>query len=86
MLHRYVLASTQITHTDPKAAIGAEAVARLAAWAVEHDPAERPNVGLIAARLAELAPQDGQWREWIEQLETAFAAGTLVPDFGSLTD
>ena len=40
MLRRFVLASTQLTHTDPKAAVGAEAVARLAAWAVEHDPAD----------------------------------------------
>ena len=58
MLRRFVLASTQLTHTDPKAAVGAEAVARLAAWAVEHDPAEQPDAGSIAARLAELAPQD----------------------------
>ena len=54
MLHRFVLASTQLTHTDPKAAIGAEAVARVAAWAVEHDPAEQPDVEPIMAGLAGL--------------------------------
>ena len=69
MLHRFVLASTRLTHTDPKAAVGAEAVARLAAWAVEHDPAEQPDAGSIAALLAELAPQDRPWRQWIEQMD-----------------
>src|SRR5271163_2525086 len=36
VLQRFVLASTQLTHSDPKAAIGSEAVARIAAWAVAH--------------------------------------------------
>ena len=81
MLRRFVLASTRLTHTDPKAAVGAEAVARLAAWAVEHDPAERPDTGVIAARLAALAPHDRPWRKWIEQMETALGSGTSVPDF-----
>ena len=58
MLHRFVLASTQLTHTDPKADVGAEAVARLAAWAVEHDPASQPDPGTITTLLFELAPQD----------------------------
>ncbi len=49
MLHRFALASTQLTHTDPKAAVGAEAIALLAAWAVEHDPTERPDVAIIGA-------------------------------------
>jgi ADP-ribosylglycohydrolase len=81
MLRRFVLASTRLTHTDRKAAVGAEAVARVAAWAVEHDPAAQPATGPIATLLAELAPQDGPWRQWIEQMETALAAGTSVADF-----
>ena len=47
LLRRFVLASTQLTHTDPKAAVGAEAVARVAAWAVEHDPASPPSAEII---------------------------------------
>jgi ADP-ribosylglycohydrolase len=81
MLRQFVLASTQLTHTDPKAVIGAEAVARLAAWAVAHDPAEQPEIGPITTLLVELAPQDGPWRQWIEQMQTALAAGTSVPGF-----
>ena len=40
-LESFVRTSTQITHTDPKALIGALAIARLAAWAVEHDANQR---------------------------------------------
>ena len=81
MLGHFVLASTRITHTDPKAVVGAEAVARLAAWAVEHDPAEQPAAGPIATWLAGLAPQDREWRHWIEQMESGLAVRSSVPDF-----
>lgn len=81
MLHHFVLASTHLTHTDPKAAVGAEAVARLAAWAVEHDPAEKPDEGAIVALLRALDRRDGEWRQCVEQMENAIAAQASVPDF-----
>ena len=83
MLRRFVLASTQVTHTDPKAAIGAEAVARIAAWAVEHAATEKPDIGSIRARLAELAPRDPDWRKWIDGMETAAATGRCVSEFAA---
>jgi ADP-ribosyl-[dinitrogen reductase] hydrolase len=81
LLRRFVRASTQLTHTDPKAATGAEAVARVAAWAVKHDPASPPSAEIIAPLLVELAPQDPVWRRWIEQMEADFAIKTSVADF-----
>ena len=81
LLRRFVLASTRLTHTDPKAAIGAEAVARVAAWAVEHDPALPPDAGAIAALLAVLAPHDSVWCRWIEEMEAAIATKTSVSDY-----
>jgi ADP-ribosylglycohydrolase len=85
LLRRFVRASTQLTHTDPKAAIGAEAVARVAAWAVKHDPALPPSAEIVATLLVELAPQDPPWCRWIEQMEAAVVARTSVVDFaGSL--
>ena len=62
-LRHFVLASTQLTHTDPKAAVGAEAVARLAAWAVEHEPTEPPDASTIVAMLVGLGPDDREWRQ-----------------------
>ena len=41
MIERFVTASTKLTHTDPRALTGAMAVARLAAWAVQHGPRNR---------------------------------------------
>jgi ADP-ribosylglycohydrolase len=81
LLHQFVSASTQLTHSDPKAAIGAEAVAGTAAWAVEHDRTASPDARSIAALLAQLAPKDQEWCRWIEQMRTAAAAGTSVPEF-----
>lgn len=81
MLRQFVAASTQLTHTDPKAAVGAEAVARLAAWAVEHDPEAPPTGQAITRLLVELAPQDQAWCQWIERMQTAFASKASVVEF-----
>jgi ADP-ribosylglycohydrolase len=84
MLRRFVIASTTLTHTDPKSAVGAEAVARVAAWAVEHDQAAPPNADAITALLTELAPQDREWRTWIVQMTAAMTTGASVADFAGL--
>ncbi len=81
LLRRFVLASTQLTHIDPKATVGTEAVARVAAWAVEHDPASTPSADMIAPLLIELAHQDHPWCRWIEDLEAALATKTSVAEF-----
>jgi ADP-ribosylglycohydrolase len=80
-LRQFVSASTRLTHTDPKAAIGAEAVARLAAYAVMHDPTERPTIDEIVDILAGLVPHDEAWSTWIEQLQVAYQKGTSVAEF-----
>jgi ADP-ribosyl-[dinitrogen reductase] hydrolase len=84
MLRRFVMASTQLTHADPKATIGAEAVARVAAWAVEHDSAAPPAEETIARLLVELAPQDQAWCRWIKQMQTAVASKASVVDFAGV--
>jgi ADP-ribosylglycohydrolase len=56
-LQAYVLASTRLTHTDPRAAVGALAVAKAAAWAVTHQAGDDP-----AALLDEIgALGDAEW-------------------------
>ncbi len=83
LLRRFVLDSTQLTHTDPKATIGALAVARVAAWAVEHDPTSLPCPDAIAEMLAELAPDDTEWQAWIQLMPPTIAAGKSVPELAS---
>ena len=47
-IDEFVLASTQLTHTDPRAATAALAVAHLAAWAVQHDASQPPSTDFVA--------------------------------------
>jgi ADP-ribosylglycohydrolase len=42
MIERFMRASTELTHTDPKALVGALAIARLAAWAVRRESQQAP--------------------------------------------
>ncbi len=81
LLRQFVLASSQLTHRDPKATIGAEAVARVAAWAVGHETTAPPSAEMIAPLLVTLAPQDPSWCRSIEQMEAAFATKTSIVDF-----
>ena len=80
MLRQFVLASTQLTHNDPKAAIGGSG-AQLAAWAVEHDATSSPGIRKIAAMLTELAPDDREWLGLNEQMASANTSGVSVTDF-----
>lgn len=77
----FVLASTRLTHTDPRAATGALAIARLAAWAVRHDASESPGIDLVADILLEIAPNDQSWKEQIDRLRAARAANASVVEF-----
>ena len=83
MIERFVTASTKLTHTDPRALTGALAVARLAAWAVQHDPAEPPSAEFVADLLAKLAPADREWGELVDKMLAAWARKDSVAAFAS---
>jgi ADP-ribosylglycohydrolase len=57
----FVLASSRLTHTDPRANVGAQAVASIAGWAVAHDSTEAPDVNAMLSNLREIAPDDAEW-------------------------
>jgi ADP-ribosyl-[dinitrogen reductase] hydrolase len=46
-VNAFVRASTSLTHTHPRALTGAMAVARVAAWAVEHDAVHPPPADFL---------------------------------------
>lgn len=81
MIEKFVSASTRLTHTDPEAEVGAQAIARMAAWVVTHNPKERPDIDAIASKLVELAPDDSEWNKWIERVQEGYREGISVPDF-----
>jgi len=82
-IERFVTASTRLTHTDPRALTGALAIARLAAWAVQHGPAESPSAELVGDLLAKLAPTDREWGELVDKTLAGWAHGESVAAFAS---
>jgi len=82
-LERFVTASTRLTHADPRGLTGALAVARLAAWAVQRGPAERPNAGFVGDLLAKLAPADREWGGLVDNMLAAWGRGDSVTAFAS---
>jgi len=79
----FVGASTQITHTDPQALIGALAIARLAAWAVEHDASQRPGIDDMGSLLLPSATDDAQWSALVSDVLKACSTELTVSEFAA---
>ena len=67
----YIAASTRITHTDPKALIGASAIAELAAWIVRDRLTQRPPLEPFLALLRACGPDDRDWQALVEIMDQA---------------
>ncbi len=67
----YVAASTRITHTDPKALIGASAIAELAAWIVRERLTQRPPLESFLALLRARGPDDRDWQALVDAMDHA---------------
>ncbi|MBN1669776.1 MAG: ADP-ribosylglycohydrolase family protein [Kiritimatiellae bacterium] len=80
-LDRYVGLSTRITHTDPKAEIGARAVARLAAWIVREERGGPPSLAAFESLLRAAAGGDAEWAALVGSLRGALEAGVPVDAF-----
>lgn len=80
-LEDYVRASTRLTHTDPRAEIAAQAVARTAAWAVMHSDRKATDALFDIWRAA--GPQDVEWRRILEQMRTARENDLDVAEFAA---
>jgi ADP-ribosylglycohydrolase len=82
-IEEFVQASTRLTHTDPKANTGALAIARLAAWAVEHDAITSPDVEFVTNTLTSLAPEDQAWVELMQKIHVAYGRNVEVTEFSA---
>jgi ADP-ribosylglycohydrolase len=80
MLDAYVAASTRLTHSDPRALIGALAVARLTAWCVREDLDERPDAGRLVKLLREV-DGDSDWATLVSALDDAIRCDLSVGEF-----
>jgi ADP-ribosyl-[dinitrogen reductase] hydrolase len=86
MIERFTRASTELTHTDPKALVGALAIARLAAWAVRRESQQAPDAAAIVSLLSELAPDDADWQRAIERFSAALNRRLTVPQYAASLD
>lgn len=80
----FVTASTRLTHTDPKALIGALAVANIAAMLVQRDVVQAPQLpplNEVIQIIGENIPSDAAWRELVEQMRLAWQDNISVIDF-----
>lgn len=79
----FVRASTETTHTDPKALIGALAIARLATWAVEHDANQRPSMDLLGDLLIPTVHEEPLWTTLVGEVQQACSADLTVSQFAA---
>jgi ADP-ribosylglycohydrolase len=77
LLESFVIASTRITHTDPRAATGALAVARCAAWIARHSGETTIDREEILRTLRTCGADD-EWQALVGTMETALAAAEGV--------
>ena len=80
-LEYFLKASTEITHTDPKAFVGALAIARLASWAVRHDAASRPTTEGMESLLSD--GREPGWNPLVDSIKEAYAAKRTVPEYAA---
>ena len=76
----YVAASTRITHTDPKALIGATAIAELAAWVVRDRLTQSPSLEAFIARLRACDPDDRDWLSLTDAIDRAARENRTVAE------
>jgi ADP-ribosylglycohydrolase len=77
----FVTASTRLTHTDPKALIGAVAVANIAALLVQRTAQQLPPLNEVIQTLHANMPPDEAWRGQVEQMRRAWQDNISVIEF-----
>jgi ADP-ribosylglycohydrolase len=70
----FTKAAARITHTDPKAAAGALAVAEIIAWVLRETPTEPPAVNRLVSLLT-AGETDDEWAAIVDTLARSLAAG-----------
>ncbi len=74
-------ASTRITHTDPRASVGARAVAQLAGLIVREDLEQRPSEKRFITFLKNISSTDEEWLALVLKIENAIKANSDVHQF-----
>lgn len=76
----FIAASTRITHTDPKALIGATAIAELAAWIVRDRLTQSPSLDAFITLLRACGPDDRDWQTLMDAMDHAARENRTVAE------
>ena len=74
---------TTITHTDPKALIGAKAIALTAAWIVRDNLTARPPADVFCRMLNNVAPHNAEWTSLVTKIADGLEQELSVADFAA---
>lgn len=82
-LSAFTQVCTTITHTDPKAVIGANAIAFTAAWIVRDNLTARPPIDTFCRLLRNIAPDNTDWGDLVTRIGNALEIDSSVTDFAT---
>ncbi|MHC4915970.1 MAG: ADP-ribosylglycohydrolase family protein, partial [Planctomycetota bacterium] len=80
-LRAHVEASTRLTHTDPRALVGALAAARCAAIGSRLEAPSPPVTRDVLGSVSSTAPEDSEWLERVDAAGRCLAAGRPVSEY-----
>ncbi|WP_373480937.1 ADP-ribosylglycohydrolase family protein [Geminocystis sp.] len=80
----FLTLSTKITHSDPRALIGAKAIAYITAWIVREDLKECPDIDELEVILRLVEDKEEEWLNLTNQLLYALKQGLSVAEFAEL--
>lgn len=77
----YVSASTLITHRDPRAYIGALAVARVCGWSLRTEATTAPGLDQYMDMLRSCGEENDEWQQLMDAMHQGLAEGIAVQQF-----
>jgi len=80
-LNAFTQVCTMVTHTDPKAMIGAKAISLTAAWIVREALCEKPPIEAFCKLLRDIAPEDGDWSSLVSKIGDSLTRDVSVDEF-----
>jgi len=80
-LTEYVSLSTRITHIDPRAFIGASAIASLTAWIIRDNFTQPPEIDVLSAFLRQIGNEDKEWILLVNKIREGLIENISVEEF-----
>ncbi|BAQ60862.1 dinitrogenase reductase activating glycohydrolase [Geminocystis sp. NIES-3708] len=80
----FIRLSTRITHSDPRALIGAKAIAYIIAWIVREDLKQCPDIDELELILRLVEDKEAEWLNLTDQLIYSLKQSSSVAEFAQL--